>query len=66
MKQVIAYGLQYNNETLKTAAKHYLNGSMAYDTKKEALDFLKSLRKDGSVGKREKVKLIKFVVENEK
>lgn len=66
MKIIVAYGLKFENETLGEEASIYLDGSSAFETKEEALEHLRAIRRDGSVKKGEKVKVFKFIIEEEK
>ena len=66
-KVVVGYGTKYKNETLEDAAEFYSTGEVKMlKSVKETLEFIEEMRKNRSVGKREKVEIIKFMAEVDK
>jgi hypothetical protein len=63
MKVTIGYGVRYPDEDLRSAARIYLDGSKAFNTKRGALDYIKLARKAGYLKKNEKATIFKFIVE---
>jgi coproporphyrinogen III oxidase-like Fe-S oxidoreductase len=64
MKLTIGYGLKFDDESLKRVAKVYLGGGTAFETKAEALARIETLKKIKEIPKKEKVKLVKFTIED--
>jgi len=66
MKITIGYGFKFDDESLKRVSKIYLGGGTAFETRKEAISRIETLKALKEIPKKEMVRLVKFTIEDTK